>query len=101
MNRQKVVLDRVRATLDKIPPRRRSCAPRAHSAVLRFRNRPARSLASLVHRPLWRYGIGNGRLLERGPNPKTYGITVGSFADPDFRRQVVHPYLWKHPRGPE
>src|SRR5215471_21833889 len=27
----------------------------------------------------------------KGPNPKTYGITVGTFADPDFRRQVVHP----------
>jgi len=40
INHQKVVLHRARATLDKIPPRRRSRAPRAHSAVLGFRNRP-------------------------------------------------------------
>jgi hypothetical protein len=30
------------------------------------------------------------RPLRRRPNPNTYGITAGSFADPHFRRQVVH-----------
>src|SRR5215831_17350382 len=42
MNRQKVVLHRAQATLNKIPPRRRPRAPRAHSAVFGFRNRPWR-----------------------------------------------------------
>ena len=60
------------------------------------------SLASLVHRPLWRYGIVLGRLLRTRPNPNTYGITAGSFADPHFRRPNSPPFIYGNiPCGPE
>jgi len=96
MNRQKVVLHRARATLDEIPPRRRSRAPRAHSETDR-----ARSLRLWFTDLCRDRELAKGVFCKRGPNAKTYGVTVVNFADPDFRRQVVHHSIWKHLCGPE
>ena len=45
--------------------------------------------------------LAKGVFCKRGPNAKTYGVTVVTFADPDFRRQVVHHSIWKHLCSPE
>jgi hypothetical protein len=63
---------------------------RAHHAKLGglITPRPRRGSTTSVALPA---GTGRQkRLLGRRPNPNTYRITAGSFADPDFRRQVVH-----------
>src|SRR6516164_3117636 len=98
MNRQKVVLNRARAVLDKIPPCRRSRPPRAHSEVLGFRNRPCAGAWRL-----WLTDLCRDRELFWGvfcEGDRTLTPTRSRRAAwpiPIFAAEESTIHLWKHP----